>query len=273
MTKKIILILIVSIAIFSVAEAEDVGVCKTIQYKEGRVYMIKSALYMGTHITLPERLMLDPVAGNNLLWTVEGNGHHVMVQPNSAEKQGFETTLTLITESNASFNFILRRVKENPDTCVTIKITNKFFKGTKKTSYKTPRELENMLLEKRIEGYQQQLKEQRDSFDRRIDEVLRKYRSFVYTRYKWTKGEGFKGADLVSDVYDDGRFTFIRVVADQRGVLAVSAEIDGKQEMLEYKLDSDNIYKISGIYPKFELKYGASSVKIIRKDNRSNGVY
>ena len=271
--KKIILVLIALIRIASAAEANDVGGCKTINFKEGRVYLIKAALYKGTHITLPERLMLDPVPGNEALWNVEGNGHHVMVQPNSAEKQGNETTLTLITQSNISYDFILRRVAKDPDTCVTIKNKGRFFQGEKKDGYKTLEERKNITLEGQITELQTALQQERTRTERTLDDVMRKYRSFIYTRYKWSKGTGFKGENLIRDVYDDGRFTFIRVVPDQRGVLAVSAELDGKEEMIQYQLDSDQIYKISGIYPKFILKYGGSEVTVSRKDNQSNGVW
>ena len=264
---------IVFIAAATMARASDVGGCKTIKAKEGRVYLIRAALYNGTHITLPERLMLDPIPGNNALWNVEGNGHHVMVQPNSSEPQGRETTLTLITESHASYNLILRRVNKDHDTCVVIQNGAQFFKGIKEGGYKTPSEREEIFLNQKIENLQRSLQEERNRAERTIDDVIKKYRSFIYTRYDWTKGSGFKGVNLVSDVYDDGRFTFIRVVPDQRGVLAVSAEIDGKEEMIEYELDSDQIYRVSGIYPKFTLKYGASEVTVSRRDNTSNGVY
>ena len=81
------------------------------------------------------------------------------------------------------------------------------------------------------------------------------------------------GKELISDVYDDGRFTFIRFVGGNRGLLAVTAEIDGKKELIEYKKDSTDIYKICGIYPEFVLKYGKSKVNIKRKDNLGNGTY
>ena len=271
--KKVILVLIAFMFLTPAAYASDAGGCKTINFKEGRVYVIKAALYKGTHITLPERLMLDPVPGNNALWNVEGNGHHVMVQPNSSQPQGRETTLTLITEDSTSYDFILRRVSKDSDICVTIKKGASFFQGAKAGGYKTPKERKYIILEQQITELQSALHEEKTRTERTLDDTLRKYRSFIYTRYNWSKGKGFKGENLISDVYDDGRFTFIRVVPDQRGVLAVSAEIDGEEEMIEYQLDSGRIYKISGIYPKFTLQYGASMVTVTRKDNRSNGVY
>jgi hypothetical protein len=104
--------------------------------------------------------------------------------------------------------------------------------------------------------------------------VITKYRAMIYTRYEWSAGMGFKGGDLVTDVWDDGRFTFIRVKEDHRGMLAAKAEVDGQEEVLEYKPDSNNVYKISGIYPKFTLVYDKKNkVSVTRRDNQSNGVY
>ena len=43
--------------------------------------------------------------------------------------------------------------------------------------------------------------------------------------------------------------------------------------MLEYRLDSPSLYVISGIYPRFFLKYGKSEVKVKRRDNHANGAF
>ena len=96
----------------------------------------------------------------------------------------------------------------------------------------------------------------------------------IYTRYIWSGGRGLKGKDLGSEVWDDGRFTFIRSRFDNRGALAVKAEIDGDEEMLEYNMDSDNVYRIAGIYPVFFMIYNEKNkIKVERRDNKSNGVY
>lgn len=270
-------ILIVLLGLALPALAKDSGGCRTIHHKEGRVYVIKSALYQGTHIKLPEKLLIDPIPGDADLWTVAGDGHHIMVQPNSAEAQGKRTTLTLIDKNNVSYNFQLIRVsaKDKFDICVTIKNTNKFFEGKKEltSSYQTQGEINQKMLEDRIRHLQAGLSLEKKRSEQKIDAVLKKYRSFIYTRYQWKDGKGFKGKGLVTDVYDDGRFTFIRVVPDNRGMMTVSAKIDGKKEIIEYVAESDTVYRISGIYPEFNLRNGKSDVKINRRDNQSNGVY
>ncbi|KJS30754.1 MAG: hypothetical protein VR64_14575 [Desulfatitalea sp. BRH_c12] len=258
------------------AMAED-GRCNTITVKEGLVYKIKAALYKGTHIQLPERLMFPPQGGSDL-WTIEGEGHHVMVQPNSSESQGERTSLTLVTQSNQALHFEIRRVDfAAADTCVVIKSAGKYFHvadGVAGATYQTPEEAENIALQQRIGELQKAIQDERALSTERIESVISKYRSMIYTGYKWSNGMGFKGSDLVTDVWDDGRFTFVRVKADHRGMLAAKAEIDDKEEILEYKTDSDYVYKISGIYPKFILIYGdKNEVTISRRDNGSNGVY
>jgi type IV secretory pathway VirB9-like protein len=258
----------------TIALAKDKGACRTIHHKEGRVYEIKTAMYQGTHIRLPDKLLVDPVKGSDL-WTAEGDGHHVMVQPNSAEAQGKRTTLTLIDEKNMSYNFKLIRVAENHkfDACVTLKNDPKFFGGNKLSSHQSPNELAQEGLRQQIQVLQSSLQEERNNSEKKIDGILKKYRSFIYTRYSWSGGDGFKGSGVVTDVYDDGRFTFIRVKPDHRGMLALSAKVDGKKEILQYIAESESLYRVSGIYPEFKLKYGKSGVSIKRKDNLNNGVY
>jgi hypothetical protein len=273
--KKAILAIIITL--YAGAAMAEEGRCKTINVKEGMVYKINAALYKGTHIQLPERLMFKPQGGSDL-WTIEGDGHHVMVQPNSSEPQGERTSLTLVTQSNLAYHFDIRRVEFGAaDTCVVIKEGNKYFgEGTSDAvgSYKTSQEIENLAMQQRIGELQKALDSERTLSDERVEGVIAKYRSMIYTRYEWDEGLGFKGGDLVTDVWDDGRFTFIRVKADHRGMLAAKAEVDGKEEMLEYKPDTNYVYKISGIYPQFMLVYDKSNkVTVKRRDNTSNGVY
>jgi type IV secretory pathway VirB9-like protein len=278
--KRGILISLLLVCMAATAAAAADSKCKTINYKQGGVYTIKAALHKGTHIQLPERLMFPPQAGDSDLWTIEGNGHHVMVQPNSAEFQGAKTNLTLITESNTAYHFELQRVPFNEAySCVVIEGAAKFFESTNSQSgpdgqYRTPTEQAQLELQNKVLELQQALTRERTVSSERIDDVVAKYRSMIYTRYKWSGGSGFKGTDLVTDVWDDGRFTYIRVHADHRGMLAAKAQIDGKEEMIEYKPDSDYVYKISGIFPQFELLYGQNNkVTVKRRDNQSNGVY
>ncbi|GAB6909737.1 hypothetical protein JCM12296A_55850 [Desulfosarcina cetonica] len=252
--------------------------CKTIHFKPGGVYTINAAMYKGTHIQLPMRLLFDPVAGDSDLWTVEANGHHVMVQPNCEEAQGARTNLTLVTEDNTSYHFELHRVAFNQaDTCVIIEEEGKFFDRNQESggdNYLTTEERKQIELQQQVTTLKAALEKEKHLSGEKMDALLSKYRTSIYTRYEWSKGLGFKGSDLVTDVWDDGRFTFVRTKQDHRGMLAASAEVDGNAEMIEYKLDSDYVYRISGIFPKITLTYGKKNKVVVkRRDNATNGVY
>ena len=270
--KKIIslsTLLIISFFIITEIYAQDPESCRTIYHKEGKIYEIKAAMYNGTYIKLPTKMLIDPVVGDSGLWTVEGDGHHVMVQPNSAHPLGKRSTLTLVDSQNISYNFKMVRVDQEEvfDTCITLKTNPKFFKGGKLSTYQTPEELVDKIQKQKIKELERRLKEEVASSEKKIDGLLKKYRTFIYTRYGW------KNYNTVTDVYDDGRFTFIRLKPGHKGLLAVNAKVDNKKEMIEWKPQSETLYRISGIYSEFELKYGKSLVSVKRLDNQSNGVY
>jgi hypothetical protein len=254
--------------------AAKVSGCRVIKAKDNKVYYLKAQLHKYTHIELPERFMDEPITGNDTLWDVDGGGNHVWIKPNSEEPEGKTTTLTVVgAETNKAYQFILTR-STDPNLCVVIKNTGgPPQKNREIDNYRSPREREIQELEQHIAGLQRQLQKEQELFELRTEQALIKYRTMIYTRYEWGRGEGFKGKDLVLDVYDDGRFSYIRTKKDNRGLLSVTAEIDDKMEMVEYRLESGNIYKIAGIYPKFTLKYGKSKITVKRKDNLSNGVY
>jgi len=267
-------ILSISIFLGVGADAHAAG-CKIIKAKGNSYYHIKAQLHQYTHIELPERFMGAPLTGNDSLWDPDGQGNHIMIKPNSTEPEGKKTTLTVIgAETNKAYKFIVTRVNAKADTCVIVKEGNtSAFKNDEVANWKSPKEREIMALEQGMAELQRQLQQEQAISAKRAEQALIKYRTYVYTRYNWDKGSGFMGKDLISDVYDDGRFTYIRFQEGNRGLLAVTAEVDDKMEMVESKLDSENIYKIAGIYPKFILKYGKSKVTVKRKDNLSNGVY
>jgi type IV secretory pathway VirB9-like protein len=272
--RHVIVTLCLGLILAAHTAAQDVTRCKKIYWKPDTVYRLKGVLHQDIHIVLPERIMpgTTPVAGNEDLWDPLAGGTHLWLKPNSNEPEGRETTLTVIGESNTSYEFILSRVASDPDKCVTI-YKDEIRKISGLAEYKSPEESKAEELQARIKAMEGKLLHSNLEQGARVSDALRKYRCLIYTRYKWSDGEGFMGKNLIRDVYDDGRFTYIRVADANRGLLAITAEIDGKKEMIEYQHDSNDLYRISGIYPKFGLKCGDSEVGIERRDNSSNGSY
>ena len=121
--------------------------------------------------------------------------------------------------------------------------------------------------------YRQQIATVKQESQQQLLRTLADYRMHIYTGYTWDEGgSSFFGEKSISDVYDDGRFTFIRVTHDNTGVLQMSATIDGQEEMIEYAYDaSRKIYTISGIYPAFVMRYDESEIEVKRRDAATGG--
>ena len=140
--------------------------------------------------------------------------------------------------------------------------------------WQPPQTQENGQLRQQVAQLQEALLKEQGQTRQQIENAMMEYRHYIYTRYDWDNGSGFMGQDIVSDVWDDGRWTYVRVLADNKGLLTVAGLVDGKKELIEYQYDRKNkIYKIVGIYPELFLKYGESEITVERDDNRTAGAF
>lgn len=251
------------------AAAADVQACSSIQWQPNRVYVLKARLHHAVHIILPEPLNGKPVNGNPDLWTVDGVGNHTFVKPtNKDDPEGSSTSVTIVGQSNSSYDFRVQRVTSGADDCVYIQKDGSLISG--ETDWRTSEEKRVAQLQRQVELMQQQISESSKAADQKALDALSAYRGRVFTAYKWGEGKGFLGKNVISDVWDDGRFTFIRVAADNKGLMQVTANVDGRNEAIEYDYDSNQkLYTLAGLYPEVTLHYDKSTIKITRDDTQS----
>lgn len=265
------------------------GVCTTIGHQDGKQHHFKSMLNNFTHIILPENIKqgTKPIVGNKTLWDTDSAGPHIFIKPNSQLKPGMSTSLSAVGESGKSYDFKISRSASVESTCY--KLTEGvLFTDKERGAYKKQRDISDSgeLAGLWKDKYMQAKQNMEESTHQAVMEALRRYRYQIYTRYNWKKSkkhrnykkrkdsEGFIGSDFVSDVYDDGRFTYIRVYNQNKGIMMVEAALEGQTEIIEAKFDSMNrMYTISGIFPEFTLKYGKSKLKVYRADNSTVGEY
>jgi len=249
-------------------QAADAAPCSTIQWQPNRVYAIHARLHHAIHIVLPEPASGKPVVGNPDLWQVDGQSTHVFIKPTNADSpEGSSTSLTIVGQSNTSYDFIARRVANiaAADECVYINRDGGLIGSG--TDWRTGEERRVEQLQKQVDSMQQQVAASRDAADRKALDAVHEYRGRVFTGYKWGNGSGFLGKNVVSDVWDDGRFTFIRIDQDNKGLMQVTASVDGKDELIEYDYDSTKkLYTLAGLYPELTLHYDKSTIKITRHD-------
>lgn len=273
-------IAVVSTALAHTAQASQ---CTPIGHTDGKEHTVGAMINAYTHIELPENVLkgTKPIVGNSELWTSDHAGPHVYIKPTSELKPGAITSLSVVGESHKSYNFKIVRKDRVDSTC--FKLTEgTIFSGGERAALTRREDTSQMELARLWrEKYMTAKSESADETREAVLEALRRYRYQIYTRYDWKKTsrsshgtKGFIGDNLVSDVYDDGRFTYIRVYNENKGLLMVEAKLEGQTEIIEAKFDSLNkMYTISGIFPEFTLKYGKSKVKIVRADNATVGAY
>ncbi|WAH62214.1 TrbG/VirB9 family P-type conjugative transfer protein (plasmid) [Pseudomonas silvicola] len=268
-------------ALMMAAFSAQAATCRVVHWKPDTVLNITSAMYLGTRIELPADNVTDPVSSSEL-WTVEGAANQVVVKPNSDTEQGRTGVVRIWTNDGNAYDVIATRgpVNQN-DTCVKIVADGMFFTpGARAALNGQSSRIAQGAAQSgmQVQQMQSQLTAQRQEADadkkKAVMEALRRFRYHIYTRYKWDQGKGFAAENLVSDVYDDGRFTYIRLYQPNRGLMSVETEVGGKNAVVPTKYDDAyGMYVVSGIYPKFTLRVDKSEINIARSDSKTNGEF
>jgi len=258
------------------AFASDMSACKALKWLPDHSYNISAKLHHGVHVELPEAMVGRPIVGNSELWTVDGAGKHVFLKPNTLEKEGYSSTITIIGESGQSYDFHVTRKTTGVRGCIKIKkdelIPDESREAMLSSMKKTDEPSELTL--HWMNRYQSLKVKHKADMEKAVVEAVRKYRYHIYTRYDWTQGSGFLGKNLISDVYDDGRFTYIRLGNDNKGLLSLESELGGKTEIIEADYDPvARMYRVAGIYPEFTLKHNKAKVKVSRANNETQGAF
>lgn len=265
-----------------VAASAQAANCRIIHWKPDTVIQINSAINLGTRVELPADNITDPVRSSDL-WNAEGAANQVMIKPNSREQEGRTAVIRAWTADGAAYDIVANRVEQasRNDVCVKVVADGMFFTPGARAALGQQSVMASRgsaAANAQVLQMQQQLsqvrREAEDDKRKAVMEALRRFRYHVYTRYQWNQGKGFAAQDLISDVYDDGRFTYIRLHQPNRGLLSVETQVGEKNAIVPTKYDDAyGMYVISGIYPQFTLKVDDAQVSIARADGQTNGAF
>lgn len=267
--------------LFAAGVSAQAASCRVIHWKPDSVLQINSALYLGTRVELPADNLIPPVSSSEL-WNAEGAANQVMIKPNSDTEQGKSGIIRIWTTDGSSYDVVANRASQTQnDVCVKIVADGMFFTPGARDALNS--QSSNIARGaaasgQQVQMLQQQLARQKQESQaqtqKAVYEALRRFRYHVYTGYTWNQGKGFEAEGLVTDVYDDGRFTYIRLDKPNRGLMSVETVIGGKTAVVPTKYDDAyGMYVISGIYPSFSLKMDESKMSIERKDNKTLGEF
>ncbi|CAH1237699.1 conserved exported protein of unknown function (plasmid) [Vibrio harveyi] len=275
--------LVSALCLIASAPSYSAAICTPIKHKNGEVISVKSAPLLGGRIQLPSNLVAAPLVSNSHLWDVDGlkGSNQIFIKPNSQSEQGKNTMIFATTEDGKVYDIMASRVSaKNNQACVIVSTGSRIFNPEQQADlsrFMTARlpsatqhdQREIQRLEKALATSQAQSK---DAVKKAVVEALQKYQYRIYTRYEWSEGVDFVGRNTISDVYDDGQFTYLRLSNPNRGILSVETVIGGKRAIAPTRyIDSYGMYKVTGIYPKFTLRIDDVTIEVNRRDNRTKG--
>ena len=248
--------------------------CREVHWTKGQVINVRSAKIYGTRIQFPTNLLMQPKAGNSNLWDIDFSANHAFIKPNSDEPQGEGTTFRVFTIDGDAYDIIVKRSQESvSDMCVIITENGSFFNKSEQQALENVKNTPTNFSYQINEMQKKLAKSERDK-DQAVIEALRRFRYHIYTRYGWDPGKGFASSGFVSDVYDDGRFTYIRVSNPKRGLMSVETTVGGKTAVVPTKYDDAfAMYTVNGVYPEFTLRMDNDKIKIKRYDSKNNGAF
>jgi len=253
----------------ALANNAPVDMCGEFNWKPGYVIHAEAPMYEHVSIQLPEESM-DVVWAAKGLWEIEYVKNFIFAKPLTEQPQGLETTVTAVGVSGNAYQIKLRRTPHPQTQCITVSTAGGMINRTawQSAGAEASQAGQVQALTAQVARLTAEKAEAARDGDRKAREAIRMYRSAINTNYEWTNAEGWyaAGGDVVESVHDDGRFTYVKLKSDNRGLMTIQAEIDGKKEILESTYDaSTRTHKISGIFPKFVMRAGDSELTITRK--------
>lgn len=245
--------------------------CKEYHWKSGDIIPVEAQIFKTSSIKLPEEAF-DVVWGAKELWETDYVKNMLFIKPLTTKSEGLSTTITVVGKTGNTYEFIVNRVTKLKAHCTAVTTDGALINQAKWDSLDGAKSAEvaalrNEIGQLRIQNMSVKSEALKEA-DRKSDEAIRMYQAAINSNYEWSKSSGWYAASgtVVDSVHDDGRFTYVKLRDDARGLMSASAEINGKKEILESTyMPETHTYKISGIFPKFLLRAGESELTINRK--------
>lgn len=236
--------------------------CRNIHWQRGDIIRLQAQPYKQVHVALPEN-GIDVIMGDKELWALDWINNRIFIKPTSRSSEGRATTISAIGQSGNAYEFLVTRVPESAEIshCVYINAADS---GLITRSAWTVAEAGGEGSAREVAA----LRERNSNLERQSRDGMKAYRKKLHSGYSWSAGvfTRWHGGDVES-VYDDGRFTYVRMKEGGQGLASIMGDMDGKPQLLEYSYDAPTrTYQISGIFRKLTLHSGQQTLAITRKN-------
>ena len=237
--------------------------CEGLNYRSGDVISVNTSSRLGTRIELPSNLTERPMITNAQRWDVLGDvgSKHIMIAPVDNEKGGESTMIFAFTEGGKAFDIRADRVLNDNknDSCVIVGSKSKFSRAS---GYKQPvKPVTQSVVAQPIE----QVKKPTEVDTKQvINNAVKEYQKLIFTNYKWKQSGSFFGEAVLSDIYDDGRQTFIRLNKPHQRNITIETINKNSSMFHDIEVVGDNLVSFDGVYTKFVVSIADTKVNVTR---------
>jgi type IV secretory pathway VirB9-like protein len=258
---------ILAIALLFIAGAASAGEtgARVVKYGKEDIVPVHAKVRFSTLIVLPDdEEILDFTTGDREFWIINGSHNLCYVHPAQA---GIRSNLNLITASGHVYSFLLTETSSDANTTPDLKL---FIEpkegsslGTVLRGYVHASDAE--AYKKELADLRQQSAEQLRASQSRAAEEINLFRSAYATKLRFDYSLDAKATRepfLVSAIYHDDAFTYIRCAAREKPVLY---EIkDGKPNLVSFQFEN-GVYIIPKIVDSGYLALGKKRLTFARQ--------
>jgi type IV secretion system protein VirB9 len=214
---------------------------RVVKYSKEDIVPVRAKLRFSTLIVLPEdEEILDFTTGDKEFWIINGAHNLCYVHPAQA---GIRSNLNLITASGHVYSFLLTEISSEPGAEPDLKI---FIEPKESSGFAVKAGLAGYVSAGEAEAYKKELaalrtqtaEEIRAALARAADEANR-FRADYAAKLVFDYAFDAKAARepfLVSVIYHDDRFTYIRSAAREKPALYETK--DGKPNLIPFQLEN-----------------------------------
>jgi type IV secretion system protein VirB9 len=238
---------------------------RTVKYSKEDIVPVHAKLRFSTLIVLPdEEEILDFTTGDREFWIVNGSHNLCYVHPAQA---GIRSNLNLIAASGHVYSFLLTEISSDaaaqPDLKLFIEPKEGSAVGTVLRGYVHAADAE--AYKKEMADLQRQTAEQVRNAQAHAAEEISQFRSSYATKLRFDyqlDPKGSRDPFLVSAIYHDDSFTYIRSAAREKPVFY---EIkDGKPNLVSFQLEN-GVYIVPKVVDAGYLALGKKKLNFTRQ--------
>ena len=234
--------LLLSVAAFSALPARAGSTeARVVKYAKEDIVPVRAKLRFSTLIVLPEdEEILDFTTGDKEFWVINGAHNLCYVHPAQA---GIRSNLNLITASGHVYSFLLTEISSEPNAEPDLKIFIEPKEGSAIAVNSGLRGYvsagEAQAYKKELETLRTQAADQIHAAESKAAEQVNRFRSTYATKLQFDYPLDPKAARepfLVSAIYHDDAFTYIRCAAREKPALYELK--DGKPNLISFQFEN-----------------------------------